>query len=178
MRINSPRGSPRSSSQSAYTSRAATSFGLARIASMNGVSGLIHPPFAPLALIRGDRLRRVAGIGDDQLSGADPLQAAKLRCKIAQHLCPPAQEDYLETVVVVQVDVTARDNDVRVFVLQLQQPIGQLGPMMVIDQSQRGGAFAGVGLPGFVREALAQELPDRFAARGKVIGVAIPIKFR
>jgi hypothetical protein len=72
---------------------------------------------------------------------ADSLHGFKSVCQLPDTLQPASNRHDLQAVIVVQVDMLCRDNDLLVVVLKIRQSIHQLPPVVVVDVGDRPGRF-------------------------------------
>lgn len=92
--------------------------------------------------------RRILGGGDHQLRLVDPLQPRQFRREFLQFLRRAAKRDQFHAEVVVQVHVHTADDAGRVGVLDFDHRIGELRPVVVVDECQTRGHIRGGGAPG------------------------------
>ena len=78
----------------------------------------------------------------------------------------------------VQMNVRRRDDQLRVIMLQIYQMIAKLWPVVIVDQGERPCYILRTGFPRSSRKKLSDQLPHRFAPRGKLLLLAIPIELR
>ncbi len=120
--------------------------------------------------------RRSRRACEDELSLSDSLQPAQFRRHFLQRRRLATEDDYLQAVVVVEVDVHRRNHHVGVSMLQFQQFICQVRAVVIVDEGQCRGGVLGVGSPGVAGQRLAQQLPDRLAARCEAAFLAVAVE--
>ncbi len=142
-----------------------------------GKRGRLDASATPFAGAQGRATRRLPlRTGHDQFALENALQSPQLGGDRLQPVRWSAQDDHLQAQVVGQMGVQRRNHQVMVLVLHGHQAFAELGAMMVVDQGQRARRIARLAGPRLTRERIAQQLPDRLAAGGKLPLLAVAIE--
>jgi hypothetical protein len=115
-------------------------------------------------------------VGHDQFALHDAFQPAELGGEFLQPRRPAAQDDHFQAQIMCQMGVHGGYHQVGVLVLQGGQMPPQLRPVVIVNQGQRAGGVTIVRLPGLGGQPFAEQLPDGFAAGGKLFFAAIMVK--
>ena len=116
------------------------------------------------------------GVGHDQFAFENAFQSGQLSGHLLQSTGWAAKYDHLEADVVRQMSVQCRHHQVMVVVLHVHQLVAKLRPVVVVDQCQRARGVLRFPVPRLFRELIAQQLPNGFAASGKLLLLAITIE--
>ena len=113
-----------------------------------------------------------------ELRLVDPLQAAEFRGQVLKFVRRAAQRDHLHAEIMRQMHVRGRNHVVAVRVLDLDHPVGESGPVVVVDEREAGGHVRGIVGPGGGGQLFPNQLADRFAAGGELPLLAMAVERR
>ena len=100
--------------------------------------------------------------GNCESSGVNALQPANRFRQRPQFTADTAQNDHFQTPGVIDVNVHRRDHLPAVVVLKREQFFHQMRLVVIVDERKRGG-HRFIGVEGFVRERLPNQMANRFA---------------
>ena len=87
-----------------------------------------------------------------------------------------SEHHHLQADVVAEVRVERGDDQLGVVVLEVHQPVAELGPVMVVDQRKSADHLARSRLPLPLGELVADQLADRLAPGGQLLLPAVAIE--
>jgi len=91
----------------------------------------------------------------------DPFEAGQSAADLPYLSHSPAQENHFQAVVVIQVNVSRRNDHFVVIVLEIREMIFQFPFVVVIHQGQDAVCLCGIVLRSFIHKPGANEIPDR-----------------
>lgn len=97
----------------------------------------------------------------------DTFETAKRGREIPQRHTRASQNKHLQAAIVIQVDVQRCHHLPGVIVLQIEQLLHEMGPVVIVYQRQRGGDGLIVALECVQSERSPEELADCLAPRGE-----------